>query len=343
VRQHGNTLFVTAQGSFVGKEDEAVVVRVEGELKGRVPIHSLDGIVLFGQASCSPALMALCCERNVTVSFLTESGRFLGRVEGANPGNVLVRREQYRRADDEVRSARIAAAIVAGKVANCRTVLLRALRDNGDAPGHERLASAAERLKGRLRELTLDAALDVVRGLEGDCARTYFEAFDDLITSQKHAFAFHGRSRRPPLDAMNSLLSFLYVLLEHDVRGALYASSFDPAVGFLHRDRPGRPGLALDLMEELRPVLADRLALSLVNLRQVAPDGFHTEQSGAVLMSDDTRKTVIVAYQQRKQETITHPFLDERTTLGLVPHIQARLLARHLRGDLDGYPPFLWR
>lgn len=343
MRQHGNTLYVTTQGSFVGKEDEAVVVRVEGELKGRVPVHTLDGVVCFGQATCSPALMALCCEHNVTVSFLTEHGRFLGRVEGATPGNVLVRREQYRRADDEVASARIASAIVAGKVANCRTVLLRARRDHPNGPGRDSLTAAAERLKGRLRELVTGTPLDVVRGVEGDCARTYFEVFDELITSQKESFAFHGRTRRPPLDPINSLLSFLYVLLEHDVRGALHASSLDPAVGFLHRDRPGRPGLALDLMEELRPVVADRLALSLVNLRQVGADGFEKAESGAIVMDDETRKAVITAYQHRKQETITHPFLEERITMGLVPHVQARLMARYLRGDLDGYPPFLWR
>jgi CRISPR-associated protein Cas1 len=343
VRQHGNTLFVTTQGAFVGREDEAVVIRAEGELKGRIPIHSLAGIVCFGQATCSPALMALCCERNVTVSFLTQYGRFLGRVEGATPGNVLVRREQYRRADDDAAAAKLAVAVVAGKVANCRTVLLRANRDNADGLGRDRIAHAADRLKGRLRELTAEPPLDVVRGIEGDCARLYFEVFDDLITAQKEAFAFRGRSRRPPLDPINSLLSFLYVLLEHDVRGALYAASLDPYVGFLHRDRPGRAGLALDLMEELRPVVADRVALSLVNLRQVAPDGFQTTESGAVLMSEETRKSVIVAYQRRKEEVITHPFLEERTTVGFVPHLQARLLARHLRGDLDGYPPFLWR
>lgn len=334
---------MTTQGAFVGREDEAVVIRADGQLKGRIPIHNLDGIVCFGQATCSPSLMALCCERNVTVSFLTEHGRFLGRVEGATPGNVLVRREQYRRADDDAASARLAAAIVAGKVANCRTVLLRTTRDNPDSPGRDRLAQAADRLKSRLRDLAPDATLDVVRGVEGDCARLYFDVFDDLITSQKEDFAFHGRSRRPPLDAINSLLSFLYVLLEHDVRGALYASSLDPYVGFLHRDRPGRPGLALDVMEELRPILADRLALSLVNLRQVCASGFQTGESGAVVMTDETRKTVIGAYQRRKEEVITHPFLDERTTIGFVPHLQARLLARHLRGDLDGYPPFLWR
>jgi CRISP-associated protein Cas1 len=343
VRQHGNTLFVTTQGAFIGKEDEAVVIRVDGELKGRVPIHTLDGVVCFGQTTCSPALMALCCERNVTVSFLTEHGRFLGRVEGATPGNVLVRREQYRRADDERASARIAVAVVAGKVANCRAVLLRAAREDPDGPGHRRLAEAAGRLKTRLADLPLDAELGVVRGVEGDCARIYFDVFDDLITGQKEAFSFHGRSRRPPLDPMNSLLSFLYVLLEHDVTGALRASSFDPAVGFLHRDRPGRPGLALDLMEELRPILADRLALSLVNLRSVTGDGFCVTESGAVLMSDDTRKAVITCYQKRKQEMIVHPFLGERSPVGLVPHLQARLLARHLRGDLDAYPPFLWR
>lgn len=343
MRRHGNTLFVTTQGSFLGREDEAVVVRVDNELKGRVPVHTLDGIVCFGQATVSPALMALCCERNVTVSFLTDKGRFLARVEGAAPGNVLVRREQYRRADSQTLSARIAAAVVLGKVSNCRSVLLRAARDYPDGPGHRRLANAAECLKGRLRNVKLDSPLEAVRGVEGDCARVYFEVFDDLITSQKEGFVFRGRSRRPPLDPVNSLLSFLYVLLQHDVSGALSAASLDPAVGFLHRDRPGRPGLALDLMEELRPVVADRLALSLINLRQVTLDGFRTEESGAVVMTEETRKTVIVAYQRRKEETLNHPFLEEKTTMGAVPHLQARLLARYLRNELDAYPAFLWR
>ncbi len=343
MRKHGNTLFVATAGSFLGKEDEAVVVRVDNELKGRVPIHTLDGIVCLGQVTVSPALMALCCDRNVTVSFLTDSGRFLGRVEGEAPGSVLVRREQYRRADSETDSARVAAVVVLGKVSNCRTVLLRAARDYPAGAGHARLVRAAERLKGRLCDLRLDSPLEIVRGVEGDCARVYFEVFDDLITSQKEGFFFRGRSRRPPLDRVNSLLSFLYVLLQHDVSGALCAASLDPAVGFLHRDRPGRPGLALDLMEELRPVVADRLALSLINLRQVTPDGFRTEESGAVVMSDETRKTVIVAYQRRKEETLNHPFLEERTTMGMVPHLQARLLARYLRSELDGYPAFLWR
>lgn len=343
MKKHLNTLFVTTQGAYLAKEGETVVVRVEKEKRLRVPIHTLGGIVCFGNVMCSPFLMGFCSERNVAISFLTERGRFLARVQGPVSGNVLLRREQYRRADDMDACAQMAKAVLAGKLANCRTVLRRALRDHSDKLNVQEVQDACQRMSASLSRLESDLSLNVLRGVEGEAARTYFEVFDHLITSQKEDFVFSERNRRPPLDQVNCLLSFLYTLVLHDVRSALEAVGLDPAVGFLHRDRPGRPGLALDMMEEFRPVLADRLTLSLINLCQVQKNGFRDMESGAVLMDDDTRKTVLVAYQKRKQDEIYHPFLEERISVGLLFHVQALLLARHLRGDLDGYPTFIWK
>ena len=338
-----NTLYVTSEGAYLAREGETVVVRVEHETKLRVPIHTLGGIVCFGPVLCSPPLLGLCGERNVTVSFLSQHGRFLARVHGPVSGNVLLRRAQYRRADDLQQSAELARAVVIAKIANCRTVLLRVLRDQPELPGADAVDQVVRILARKLDDLREPGDLETVRGHEGNAARAYFDAFDHLIVAQKEDFWFHGRNRRPPLDNMNALLSFLYTLLVHDVSSALEAVGLDPAVGYLHRDRPGRPGLALDLMEELRPFLADRLALSLVNRKQIQGDEFQKTESGAVMMEDAARKTVLVAYQKRKQEEIQHPFLGEKIAIGLVPHAQALLLARHLRGDLDGYPPFLWK
>jgi len=343
MKRYLNTLFVTTQGSYLAKEGQAVVVKVEGETRLRLPIHTIGGIVCFGQVSCSPFLMGFCGENNVAISFLTENGRFLARVQGPVSGNVLLRREQYRRADDPAVSAEVARAVITGKVANCRTALQRGLRDHPDVPGADDLRRAVTRLGGIMQQCKSTLPLEDLRGTEGDAARVYFSAFDHLITAQKEQFYFRGRSRRPPLDNINALLSFLYTLLVHDVSAALESVGLDPAVGYLHRDRPGRPSLALDIMEEFRPVLADRLVLSLINLRQINAGGFKEAETGAIRMNDATRKQVLVAYQERKKDQLEHPFLKERVTVGLLPHIQAQLLARFLRGDLDGYPPFLWR
>jgi len=338
-----NTLYVTTQQAYLARDGETVLVRVEHETRLRVPIHTLGGIVCFGRVSCSPPLMELCGQRNVAISFLSERGKFYARVQGPVSGNVLLRRGQYRRADDVTASASIARSIIVAKIANSRTVLLRAAREQDDEAIKRNLTNAARLLASSLEGLSESAPLDSARGSEGEAARTYFGAFDHLITTQKEDFFFRRRSRRPPLDNMNALLSFVYTLLSHDVAAALETVGLDPAVGFLHRDRSGRPGLALDLMEEFRPFLADRLALSLVNRQQIRGKGFRTTESGAVTMDNETRKKVLVAYQKRKQEAISHPFLDEKTALGLLPHAQALLLARHLRGDLDAYPPFLWK
>jgi CRISPR-associated protein Cas1 len=334
---------VSTQGAYLAKEGQAVVVRVEKETRLRVPLHTLDGIVCFGQVSCSPYLLGMCGENGVAVTFMTEHGRFLARVNGFTPGNVLLRREQYRRADSAPASTEIARAVVLGKIANSRTVLLRAGRDHPDKTDAVALQHAVAHLERCLGDAQRTTEVDTLRGVEGEAARAYFGVFNHLVTAQKDDFAFHERSRRPPLDNINALLSFLYAMLAHDARAACEASGLDAAVGFLHADRPGRPGLALDLMEEFRAFLADRLALSLINRRQVQVPGFRRGESGGVEMDDATRKAVLVSYQKRKQEEIRHPFLGETITVGLLLHLQARLLARHLRGDLDAYPPFIWK
>ncbi|MBW2643513.1 MAG: type I-C CRISPR-associated endonuclease Cas1 [Deltaproteobacteria bacterium] len=343
MKKHLNTLFVTTQGAYLAKEGETVVVKVERAVRLRLPIHTLGGIVCFGNIMCSPFLMGFCAERDVAISFLSEYGRFLARVQGPVSGNVLLRREQYRRADDMDVSANVAKALVIGKLANCRTVLQRALRDHPDKINKEEVQRASQQINSFLIDLQSDLPLNVIRGLEGKAAQTYFSVFDNLISSQKKDFYFHGRNRRPPLDNVNCLLSFLYTILMHDVRSAIESVGLDSAVGFLHRDRPGRPGLALDLMEEFRPFLADRLTLSLINLGQAKNKGFQKKESGAVLMDDEMRKTLLVAYQKRKQDEIFHPFLEEKVSIGMLFHVQALLLARYLRGDLDGYPPFIWK
>jgi CRISPR-associated protein Cas1 len=343
MKQLLNTLFVTTQGSYLSKEGDTVLVHQDQEVKLRVPIHNLGSIVCFGNVLCSPFLLGLCGARNVTLSFLTENGRFLARVHGPISGNVLLRREQYRRADDPAISAEVARSVVTAKIANSRIVLQRAMRDGPELADCVPMKQALEDMQRYIKDLQLQATVDQIRGIEGSAAAAYFGVFDYLISANKEHFFFKERSRRPPLDNMNSLLSFLYTLLVHDVQSALEGVGLDPAVGFLHRDRPGRPGLALDLMEELRAYLVDRLALSLVNRQQVKPEGFTKTESGAVTMDDETRKAVLVAWQKRKQEEITHLFLQEKVPLGLLAHVQAQILARYLRGELEGYPPFLWR
>lgn len=343
MKKHLNTLFVTTQGAYLAKEGETVIVKVEGEVRLQLPIHTIGGIVCFGSVSCSPYLMGFCAERGVALSFLTEYGRFLARVHGPVSGNVLLRREQYRWADDPIRSANMARYFIVGKIANCRTVLQRALRDHSGKVEEEDLRRIVILLGRCLERCNYESDLEALRGIEGESAQAYFAVFDNLIVTQKDIFRFKERNRRPPLDNVNCLLSFLYTLLTHDARSALESVGLDPAVGFLHRDRPGRPSLALDLIEEFRPFLADRLVLSLINLRKVQGKGFKTTESGAVIMEDDTRKVVITAYQERKQEEIMHPFLEEKVTVGLLLHMQAHLMARHVRGDMDGYPPFVWK
>jgi CRISPR-associated protein Cas1 len=336
-----NILYVTTQDSYLAKDGLNVCMKVEQEVRFRMPVHNLEGIVCFGRVSVSPALMALCAESGVAISFLTEHGAFQGRITGPVSGNVLLRRQQYRFADDQTISAKIASRVILAKLVNSRGVLARALRDHAQRIDAAAVADAVSSVTSQIGGLERCADVDAVRGVEGFASSIYFGAFDHLILENKNGFFFKARSRRPPLDAMNSLLSFLYTLLAHDVQSALETVGLDPAVGYLHRDRPGRPSLALDLMEELRAVLADRLALNLVNLRQVAPDGFTVKESGGVIMDDATRKVVLTEWQKRKQEEVRHPFLNETISIGLVPYAQALLLARFIRGDIEDYPPFI--
>lgn len=339
-----NTVYVTTEGASLRKDGENLVAEVEGKERARVPFHMLTSLVAFGPIFVSPALIAACAAAGITIVLLDRQGRFQARIEGPVAGNVLLRRAQYVASDvpdDVVRS------LVGGKIGNQRNVLMRARRDHGeemDPDARTAIEAAAGRLGRILRRVEYAGdGSDALRGAEGEAASLYFAVLDHLIRSPDPELRWTGRSRRPPRDPVNALLSFLYTLLTHDCRSAAESVGLDPAVGFLHRDRPGRPSLALDLMEELRPVFADRLALSLLNRRQLRARHFETRDSGAVSLTEEGRKTVLEAWQARKREERTHPFLDEKAPLGLVPFLQAQLLARHLRGDLDAYPPWFWK
>lgn len=332
-----NTVYVTSEGASLRKDGETLVAEVDGAEKSRIPMHMLASVVTYGPVLITPALIGACAERGITIALLDRAGRFQARIDGPTQGNVLLRRAQYRRAEDEIDVVR---SFVSGKIANQRAVLRRAMRDYDATP---ELEAASDRMAHILRRVQMkDSDTDALRGSEGEAATLYFGVFDQLIRSPDAELRWTVRSRRPPLDAMNALLSFIYTLLTHDCRSACEAVGLDPAVGFLHRDRPGRPSLALDLMEELRAPLADRLALSLVNRRQLRAGDFRRMDSGAVLLTDEGRKTVLTSWQERKREERLHAFLGEKAPLGLVPYLQAQLLARHLRGDLDAYPPWFW-
>lgn len=344
MRRQLNTLYATTDGAWLRKEGANIVMEVAREVRARLPVHMLESLVCIGRVAVSPQLLGFCSEQGIAICYLTPQGRFLARVEGPVSGNVLLRREQYRRSDDPARCAAIVRNLLIGKIHNQRAVLARGWRDHGD-----RLTDAAafqnalRRLKRIPQRLLGEPEVDVLRGLEGEAAQSYFGVFDQLIRAESPLLRFGGRNRRPPRDAFNALLSFLYTLLTHDCRSALETVGLDPAVGFLHRDRPGRPSLALDLAEEFRPLLGERLALSLINRKQLGERDFRRFDNGAVLLNEDARKTVLVAYQERKRETLQHVFLGEKVEIGLLPFVQAQLLARHLRGDLDAYPPFLWK
>ncbi|MCZ7586937.1 MAG: type I-C CRISPR-associated endonuclease Cas1c [Deltaproteobacteria bacterium] len=334
-----NILYVTTQGAYVHKDHENVVVEVDRQPLLRVPVRMLGGVVCFGRVTVSPFLIGFCAERGIAVSFMTESGAFLGRVEGPVSGNVLLRREQFRKADRDDASAAIAKAIVLGKVRNLRAVLQRGSRERShDAAA--RLNDAADALRRLLPSLEEAGTVEEIRGYEGQAAAVYFGVFDDLIATDDPAFRFEKRSRRPPLNRLNAMLSFGYALLLRDCAAALQAVGLDPAVGFLHADRPGRLSLALDLMEEFRAVLVDRMVFAMVNRRQIAKEDFEVTDAGTVSFRDGARKAYLVEYQNRKAEKIVHPIVNETAAWALVPHIQARLLARTIRGDLDEYPAF---
>ena len=338
-----NTLFITSEDIYLSLDGENVVANREGQAVARYPLHTLSGILSFSYSGASPALMGACAQREIGLTFCTPRGKFLARVSGESSGNVLLRRMQYRMADDPAQSCLIARNMIFGKVYNTRWSMERTQRDHGLRIDGAALSGASRVLKDLLPLINAETSLDSLRGLEGAGASAYFQVLDHMILNDKETFSFQGRTRRPPLDPFNALLSFSYSLLANDCASALESVGLDSYVGFLHRDRPGRTSLALDLMEELRPCLADRFVLTLVNNRVVNAGSFQYREGGAVLMRDDARRIFLRAWQERKRKTITHPYLGEMLPWGLVPYIQALLLARYIRGDLDAYPPFLWK
>ena len=338
-----NTLYITLEDSYLSLDGENVVV-IDGDREiGRVPLHNLEGIVSFGYRGTSPALMGACAEKNISLCYLTPQGRFLARVTGRIKGNVLLRERQYKSSMDEQESLEIAKNCIFGKVYNCRWVLERAIRDHGMQIDKEKVKNASLKLKHALTLIREARLKEQLRGYEGEAASIYFGVFDELILQQKKDFGFSGRNRRPPMDNTNALLSFSYTLLTNTMASALETVGLDPYVGYLHTERPGRASLALDMIEELRPVIADRFVLLLINKRMIQGKAFKKKENGAVIMSDDARKLVLAEWQNKKKATLMHPFLQEKVEWGMIPFAQAMLLARYLRGDLDGYPPFLWK
>ena len=338
-----NTLYVTSENSYLALDGENVVLYENKDELGRIPLHNLEGIVSFGYRGTSPALMGACAERNISLCYLTPQGKFLARVSGRIKGNVVLRQQQYDSSRDEAISMEIAKNCIIGKVYNARWVLERAIRDHSLQIDAEKVKAASNFLKDSLTLIQNSQSKDQLRGYEGEAASIYFGVFDQLILQQKKDFIFTGRNRRPPLDPVNAMLSFVYTLLTNMVTSALESVGLDPYVGYLHVDRPGRASLSLDLVEELRAVMADRFVLSLINRKMVTGKNFSRQENGAILMDDELRKRVLMEWQSRKKEMITHPYLQEKVEWGMVPYVQALLLARYLRGDLDGYPVFLWK
>lgn len=338
-----NTLFVNTENAYLALEGENVVVKQEDQKLGQYPLHILEGIYLFSYSGASPALMGKCAAMGINLAFMTPKGRFLARVNGEGNGNVLLRRTQYRKADDMEESSRIARNFIFGKVSNARHVVERTRRDHALRIDADRFMVVSEQMKGLLPQILEVTSLDKLRGLEGAAASIYFSVMDDMILQNKRDFFFHSRNRRPPLDNVNALLSFTYSLLGNDCASALEMVGLDSYVGFMHRDRPGRTSLAQDLMEELRPCMADRFVLTLINDRIIIPSDFQKQEDGAVLLKEKGRKKLLAEWQNRKQTEITHPFLREKMAWGLVPYVQALLLARYVRGDMEEYPPFLWK
>lgn len=338
-----NTLYILSEDIYLSLDGENVVANRDRQVAARYPLHTLQNIITFSYAGASPALMGACAERQIGLAFCTPRGRFLARICGENSGNVLLRRTQYRAADDPVQCCQISRIMIFGKLFNARWSIERTRRDHGLRVDGEKLTSASMQIHGLLPQVREAASPEELRGLEGVGASAYFGVFDEMILGDKETFSFCGRNRRPPLDAVNALLSFAYSLLAHDCASALESVGLDAYVGFLHRDRPGRISLALDLMEELRPCMADRFVLTLINNRQVKAADFLYMESGAVLLNNDGKKAFLKNWQEKKRETLTHPYLGEKLPWGMIPYIQALLLARFLRGDLDAYPPFLWK
>lgn len=338
-----NTLYVTSESSYLALDGENIVVLEDTAEVGRLPLHNLEGIVSFGYRGTSPALMGACAERNISLCYMTPQGKFLARVSGKTRGNVVLRQQQYASTNNELQSIEIARNCILGKVHNARWVLERTIRDHSLQIDVEQVKTASEYLKNSLNYIQNSQSKEQLRGYEGEAASVYFSVFDQLILQQKKDFKFQGRNKRPPTDNVNAMLSFVYTLLTNQITSALESVGLDPYMGYLHTLRPGRASLSLDLIEELRAVLADRFVLSLINKKVVTGKNFVTKENGAVLMNDDLRKRLLTEWQNKKKETLTHPYLKEKIEWGMVPYVQAMLLARYLRGDLDSYPVFLWK
>lgn len=336
-----NTLYAMNPDSYLALDGENVVIRVKECEAGRVPLHNLEAIVTMGYVGASPALMGKCAAQNISLSFLRPSGQFLAKVTGPAYGNILLRKAQYRMA--ETHCLPIAQSFIIGKLYNTNAVVKRALRDHPLRVDVVQLESACQQLGQSMLLAAQANDCEQLRGFEGEAAKAYFGVFNQLILQQTADFSFHGRSRRPPQDNVNALLSFCYSLLTSMCVSALETVGLDPYSGFLHTDRPGRASLALDLMEELRPIMADRFVLTLINKRLISGAGFTQKENGAILMDDVTRRSVLKHWQVRKKDAVTHPFLKEQIDWGLIPYVQAQLLARYIRGDLDAYPPFAWK
>lgn len=338
-----NTLYVLSEDVYLTLDGENVVVLREEETAGRFPLHTLENILCFSYKGASPALMGACARKEIGLTFYSPRGKFLARISGMSYGNVLLRKEQYRISDEKERSLVYARNMILGKIFNCRWSLERSVRDHGMRINTERIKAVSQELNIGLQEVKAAESLETLRGIEGELASRYFSVFDEMIINQKEDFSFHGRNRRPPLDKMNALLSFAYSLLGNECASALEGVGLDAYVGVLHQDRPGRKSMALDLLEELRGIMADRFALTLVNKKIMKAEHFDQQGNGAVLMNDEGRKRFVSAWQERKREIITHPFLKEKIPWGLIPYVQAMLVARTIRGDLEEYPPFLWK
>lgn len=338
-----NTLYINSPDRYISLDGENAVISNDGKIVGRVPLHNIERIVTFGHSGASPALMGKCAAHGIELVFMSRNGRFMARVEGKHRGNVLLRREQYRIADNEQRSLKIAKNMIIGKLYNGRWSIERSIRDHAPRLDCEKLKSKCELLNNALKQCELCDSMDSLRGIEGEAASVYFSVFDDLILQQKDDFSFHTRSKRPPLDNVNALLSFCYSLTAGMCSSALEAVGLDPYVGFMHTDRPGRCSLSLDLMEEFRALMCDRFVLTLINKRIITADDFLRSENGATVLTESGRRTFFEAWQSRKSDVITHPFLKEKVEWGMLPYVQALLLARYIRGDLDGYPPFMWK
>jgi CRISPR-associated protein Cas1 len=340
VRKLLNTLYIVTPDAYLSLDGNNAVLLKDNEVLFRIPVNNIEGIVCFNYLGASPKFMHYCTDRNIRVSFISPTGRYMAGIYGAVKGNVLLRKKQYFMSEDETFCLDISKTILKAKLFNCRYEVNRSLRDNKDKINAAKLQDTALKLRASISDIDACCSADALRGVEGDCARQYFSSFDDMIIAQKEDFSFSGRTKRPPLDKVNALLSFGYALLAHDVESALLSVGLDPFVGFMHTDRPGRISLALDIMEELRATTVDRLVLSAINLKQLNDKDFVRKESGAVVLTDDARKVFLTLWQKKKQESIRHDYTGEQISYGLIPYVQALILSRYLRGEINAYVPF---